>query len=83
MKENLSEFLPRDSTSFSGSTPGDKMKNTGEAGPHSLNERANSIFLPSVYCTPSFSSTKFLHNQTDTFVIVFFVGMIVFILSLS
>lgn len=42
------------------------MKNTGEAGPLSLNDLANSIFLLSVYCTPNFSSTKFLHTHIHT-----------------
>lgn len=36
------------------------MKNTGEDGPLSLKDFANSVFRPSVYFTPSFSSTKFL-----------------------
>ena len=36
------------------------MKNTGDAGPLSLKDFANSVFLPSVYLTLSFSSTKFL-----------------------
>lgn len=53
-------LLPSDSTSLSGSTPGERMKNTGDAGPLSLKDLANSDFRPSVYVTPSFSSTKFL-----------------------
>lgn len=43
------------------------MKNTGEAGPLSLKDFANSIFLLSVYCTPNFSSTKFLPTNKHYF----------------
>ena len=53
-------FFPRASTSFRGSTPGDKMKNIGVPGPLSSNDFENSIERPSTYFAPSFSSTKFL-----------------------
>ena len=39
------------------------MKKTGEAGALSLKDLANSVFLPSVYFTPSFSSTKLLPDR--------------------
>lgn len=54
--------VPSDSTSLSGSTPGERMKKIGEEGPLSLKDFANSVFRPSVYFTPSFSSTKFLES---------------------
>ena len=53
-------FLPRASTSFRGSTPGERMKKTGVAGSDSSYESANGTCPPSTYLLPSFSSMKFL-----------------------
>lgn len=56
-------YLPCFSTSFSGSTPGDKIKNIGVAGPDSSKVVAKSRDLPATYLLPSFSSTKSLPEK--------------------
>lgn len=55
--------LPCFSTSFSGSTPGDRMKNNGVPGPDSSKVVAKSSDLPATYLLPSFSSTKSLPER--------------------
>lgn len=56
-------YLPCFSTSFSGSTPGDRIKNIGVAGPDSSKVVAKSRDLPTTYLLPSFSSTKSLPER--------------------
>lgn len=56
--------LPCFSTSFKGSTPGDRMKNMGVAALDSSKETAKSSDLPITYSPPSFSSTKSLQEGT-------------------
>ena len=56
-------FLPRASTSLSGSTPGLSTKNTGVAGPVSWKETSKGMFFFSTYFVPSFSSTKRLGGR--------------------
>lgn len=51
------------STSFRGSTPGDRMKNMGVAGPDSSKDTEKSMDLPITYLLPSFSSTKSLQRK--------------------
>ncbi len=58
--------LPCFSTSFKGSTPGERMKNMGVAGPDSSKETAKSSDLPITYLLPSFSSTKSLRGEYMT-----------------
>lgn len=56
-------FLPRASTSFRGSTPGDRMKKIGVPGPLSSYDFANSTWRFSTYLEPIFSSTKALQKR--------------------
>lgn len=58
--------LPCFSTSFKGSTPGERMKNMGVAGLDSSKETAKSSDLPITYLLPSFSSTKSLRGENMT-----------------
>lgn len=58
--------LPCFSTSFKGSTPGERMKNMGVAGPDSSKEMAKSSDLPITYLLPSFSSTKSLRAEYES-----------------
>lgn len=60
-------YLPCFSTSFSGSTPGDRIKNIGVAGPDSSKDVAKSRGLPTTYLLPSFSSTKSLPERKRNF----------------
>lgn len=55
--------VPCFSTSFSGSTPGDRMKNMGVAAPDSSYDTAKSSERPITYLLPSFSSTKSLKGE--------------------
>lgn len=59
--------LPCFSTSLSGSTPGDRIKNIGVAGPDSSKEAAKSRGLPATNLLPSFSSTKSLSERERSF----------------
>lgn len=56
-------FFPRASTSFRGSTPGDRMKKIGVPGPLSSYDFANSTWRFSTYLEPIFSSTKALQKR--------------------
>lgn len=58
-------YSPCFSTSFSGSTPGDRIKNIGVAGPDSSKVVAKSRDLPATYLLPSFSSTKSLPERNN------------------
>lgn len=58
-----SSYLPCFSTSFRGSTPGERIKNIGVTGPDSSNDVAKSRDLPTTYLLPSFSSTKSLLEE--------------------
>lgn len=57
--------VPRDLSllTFSGSTPGDSMKNIGVVLLDSSNDLENSMLFLSVYFDPSFSSMKALEIQ--------------------
>lgn len=63
LKIKQARALPCFSTSFKGSTPGERMKNMGVAGPDSSKETAKSSDLPITYLLPSFSSTKSLRGE--------------------
>lgn len=65
-KRSWAGTLPCFSTSFKGSTPGERMKNMGVAGPDSSKETAKSRDLPITYLLPSFSSTKSLRGEYDS-----------------
>lgn len=60
---NQARVLPCFSTSFKGSTPGERMKNMGVAGLDSSKETAKSNDLPITYLLPTFSSTKSLRGR--------------------
>lgn len=60
---NQARVLPCFSTSFKGSTPGERMKNMGVAGLDSSKETAKSSDLPITYLLPTFSSTKSLRGR--------------------
>ena len=53
---------PSFSTSFSGSTPGDRMKNIAVSRPDSSYDTEKSMLRLSTYLVPSFSSTKHLRD---------------------
>lgn len=67
-------YLPCFSTSFSGSTPGDRIKNIGVAGPDSSKDVAKSRGLPTTYLLPSFSSTKSLPERKRIFLVYYCSG---------
>lgn len=60
IKKKKKTSVPNFSTSFSGSTPGDKIKNTGQDGLLSSYSFSNSILVPSTYLDPMLSSAKAL-----------------------
>lgn len=66
LKIKQTRVLPCFSTSFKGSTPGERMKNMGVAGPDSSKETAKSSDLPITNLLPSFSSTKSLRGENTT-----------------